>query len=220
MGIAQCPRCGGQISTNSTSCPWCGHSVSFRLATPIILLILLAMGLSFGLGLIRWTWLEQTLGLDRGFVDQVQTAADNGTAQASGGDLGWRVPPAPDGPVNERVVRGAPVDGVPAIQPVAPPARVARVVQSTRPARSAVGSAGCADSSAVGRLVARYPAWSNSDLALIACGRLRSGFSADQVHASLGTPAKVVRSGLAREEWRYGGVTVLVEKGRVISFGQ
>ncbi len=221
MGLTQCPRCGGQISTNSASCPWCGQSTAFRWVLPVVLLLLLGSGLSFGFGLIRWPWMEQALGLDRGFLDQVQVTEASGATNQAGGDLGWRVPPAPDAAAVEGVPpRGS---GGPAIepqQPVAPPARVATVVKTARSDPRPAGGVGCADSSAVGRLITRYPAWSNTDLALIACGRLRTGFTADQVHASLGKPTTVERSGPARQEWHYNGVTVLVEQGRVISFGQ
>jgi hypothetical protein len=72
----------------------------------------------------------------------------------------------------------------------------------------------------VGRLVSRYPAWSDSDLGLIACGAIRSGFSAAQVRASLVKPAAISAAGPGRQQWRYDGLTVLVEQGRVISYGQ
>jgi hypothetical protein len=188
---------------------------------PIVLILILGSGLSFGFGLIRWPWMEQALGLDRGFLDQVQvTQAAEATNQA-GGDLGWRLPPGPDPAAIEGVPSRA--SGRPTIEPqppAAPPARVATVVRTVRSDQAPAAGPGCADSSAVGRLIARYPAWSNTDLALIACGRLRTGFNADQVHASLGKPTEVRRSGPAREEWHYNGVTVLVEQGRVISYGQ
>jgi hypothetical protein len=57
-------------------------------------------------------------------------------------------------------------------------------------------------------------------LGLIACGAIRSGFSAEQVRASLGKPAAISAAGPGRQQWSYGGLTVLVEQGRVISYGQ
>ena len=83
-----------------------------------------------------------------------------------------------------------------------------------------IGSLGCADSSAIGRLISRYPNWADSDLGLIACGNVRSGFSGDQARAALGKPVRITRDGPAREKWQYDGVTLLVEQGRVISVGQ
>jgi hypothetical protein len=55
---------------------------------------------------------------------------------------------------------------------------------------------------------------------LIACGAIRSGFSAEQVRASLGKPVAVSAAGPGRQQWRYGALTVIVEQGRVISYGQ
>jgi hypothetical protein len=224
MGQTQCRRCGGQISTNSTTCPWCGGATTFNLVGPLILVLMLLLGVSFGLGLIRWEWLEQTLGLDRGFVDQpLATDAATSGGTGAGADLTWRLPPGPDpadnyaGSSRGPAVRLRPV----AERPPAPPARIAAVVrarQSSQPVSP--GGPGCADSSAVGRLVSRFPGWSNTDLALISCGRIRSGFSADQVRASLGKPAEVTRPAPGREQWRYDGISVLVEQGRVISYGQ
>ena len=224
MGLTQCGRCGGQISTNSTTCPWCGHATTFNVVGPILLLILLGTGLSFALGFLRWGWLERTLGLDRGFIEQVQTAdasGGDGGGGGGGGDLTWRLPPGPDPAENQGLVRGARGGRAPApAQPVVPPARVASVTRSSRQAPTLPGSPGCADSSAVARLISRYPAWADSDLGLIACGAIRSGFSAQQVRASLGKPAVISTAGPGRQEWRYDGLTVLVEQGRVISYGQ
>jgi hypothetical protein len=222
MGQTQCRRCGGQISTNSTACPWCGHATTFNVVGPLLLVVLLGAGIAFALGLLRWEWLEQSLGLDRGFVDQV-VAADAAAASASAGaDLGWRLPPGPDPAENHAVTirrNRSPILLEP-VRPQAPPARVAEVVRARQSVPPSPGGPGCADSSAVGRLVSRYPLWSNSDLALISCGHIRSGFSADQVHASLGKPTQITKAGPGREQWRYSGVSLIVEQGRVISYGQ
>ena len=223
MGQTQCRRCGGQISTNSTSCPWCGHATTFNLVGPLLVVILLGTGFSFALGLLHWDWLERTLGLDRGFIEQVQTsdAGGGGGGGGGGGDLTWRLPPGPDPAENHGSVRG-PRGGrapTPVTPPVAP-ARIASVARSSRQAPVLPGSPGCADSSAVSRLISRYPAWSDSDLGLIACGAIRSGFSAEQVRASLGKPGAVSAAGPGRQQWRYSGLTVIVEQGRVISYGQ
>lgn len=221
MGQTQCRRCGGQISTNATSCPWCGHATTFNVVGPLLLVVLIGTGLSFALGLLHWDWLESTLGLDRGF-EQVQTAEAAGGANGGrGGDLTWRLPPGPDPANNHGTARG-PRPERPSVAPelTVPPARIASVARSGSAAPTLPGSPGCADSSAVARLISRYPSWADSDLGLIACGAIRSGFSAEQVRASLGKPTTVSAAGQGREEWRYGTLTVIVEQGRVISYGQ
>ena len=194
------------------------------MAGPLFVVALLLGGISFGLGLVRWQWLEQALGLDRGFVDQVVEADANAASGAAqgGGDNSWRFAADPSHagdnsrPLVRRGTASAPVHEA----PPAPPARVAAVVQARRAVQAPSAGPGCADSSAVGRLVTRYPGWANSDLALISCGGVRAGFSSDQVHASLGKPTAVVRAGPGREQWRYNGISVIVEQGRVISYGQ
>jgi hypothetical protein len=184
---------------------------------------LLLFGVGFGLGFIRWQWLEQALGLDRGFTDQVVTAeVEAATGGGSAGDMAWRLPPGPD-PADTYggSVRGpAPHPGSTERPAAAPRERVAAVVHASRSTTPTPGGPGCADSSAIGRLVSFYPRWSNSDLALISCGRVRSGFSSDQVHASLGKPTRVTSAGPGREQWSYSGVSLIVERGRVISLGQ
>ena len=221
MGQTQCRRCGGQISTNSASCPWCGRATTFNVLGPLLLVIMLAAGVSFGMGLLRWDWLERALGLDRGFIDdQVQTAAADGGGGGSGGDLTWRLPPGPDPADSRGGARAARRTTAPAEQSAVPAARVAAVTRAGSRAPLLPGSPGCAESSAVARLIARYPGWADSDLALISCGAIRSGFSAAQVRASLGKPAAISTAGPGRQEWRYDGLTVLVEQGRVISYGQ
>ncbi len=223
MSQVQCRRCGGQISTNSTSCPWCGSATAFNLLGPLLIVAMVLFGVGFGLGFIRWQWLEEALGLDRGFTDQVVTAeAPAAGGSSTGADLTWRLLPGPDpadnfgGPTRGRAPRLVPTE-----RPTQAPAeRVAAVVHASHATAPTPGGPGCADSSAIGRLVSRYPLWSNSDLALISCGRVRSGFSSDQVHASLGKPAQVTAAGPGREQWRYNGVSVIVEQGRVISYGQ
>jgi hypothetical protein len=223
MSQTQCRRCGGQISSNSTSCPWCGSATAFNLVGPLVLVALVLFGVGFGLGFIRWEWLEQALGLDRGFTDQVVTAdAEAAAGGGSAGDLSWRLPPGPDPADNYGGSIGGPAPRRASTErpPPAPPQRVAAVVHESRATAPTPGGPGCADSSAIGRLVSHYPLWSNSDLALISCGRVRSGFSSDQVQASLGKPSRVTSAGPGREQWRYNGVSVIVERGRVISFGQ
>lgn len=223
MSLTQCRRCGGQISSNSTTCPWCGHATTFNLVGPLILVAMLLAGVSFGLGFVRWEWLERTLGLDRGFVDQVQTAdaAAASGAAGGGGDQSWRLPPGPDPAENQGVSAARGTRARPArAEPVVAPARIASVTRTGRSAQVLPGSPGCADSSAVARLISRYPAWSDSDLGLIACGAIRSGFSAEQVRASLGKPAQITAAGPGRQQWSYRGLSVLVEQGRVISYGQ
>ena len=76
----------------------------------------------------------------------------------------------------------------------------------------------CNSEGALRRLAERYPAWSRSDLALIACDRVRLGFDADQVRASLGRPLRrQTARGAAAEVWIYLSLRVVLERDRVVS---
>ena len=190
---------------------------------PILLLILVGSGLAFASGLLRWEWLEERLGLDRGFISEAPVQAASSTTGGGGqADVGWRLPPGQS--YEERQAAGGQSGGSGVSRPTAPPDRVATVVREARAQqRAAPAASNCADSASVARLILRYPEWSDGDLSLISCARLRTGFITDQVRASLGNPDRVERSGPAgagRETWRYEGLTVIVEQGRVISFGQ
>lgn len=91
--------------------------------------------------------------------------------------------------------------------------------RSERVRRQAVAVAGqreCADPNTVRGVVERYRQWADGDLALIACGRVRSGFTGDQVIASLGNPQQRVRRLDGTEEWRYGRRRVLIRQGQVV----
>lgn len=77
---------------------------------------------------------------------------------------------------------------------------------------------GCDSEGELRRLAGRYPEWSRPDLALIACDRVRLGFTAEQVQASRGRPLRrQTASGAAAEVWIYRDIRVVLERDRVVS---
>ncbi len=66
-----------------------------------------------------------------------------------------------------------------------------------------------------------FPSWPDDVLGLVACRRIRPGFSADQLRAAWGRPARIVPDldGVRPiEQWDYGHRSVLVWDGRVKSW--
>jgi hypothetical protein len=76
---------------------------------------------------------------------------------------------------------------------------------------------GCDAPSTVHRLASRYPGWSRADLALIACARVRRGFTAGQVRASRGEPDSVSEPSPGVQIWSYSAGDVTFAGGVVVA---
>ncbi len=66
-----------------------------------------------------------------------------------------------------------------------------------------------------------FPSWPADVLGLVACRRIRPGFTADQLRAAWGPPGRIIpdQSGLRPvEQWEYGARTVLIWDGRIKSW--
>jgi hypothetical protein len=76
----------------------------------------------------------------------------------------------------------------------------------------------CNSEGAIRRLAERHPEWDRYDLSLIACDRVRLGFTGEQVQASIGRPfRRQTARGSAAEVWVYRDIRVVLERGRVVS---
>jgi hypothetical protein len=104
-------------------------------------------------------------------------------------------------------------------------ARAGAVLSSAREA-STIDGKKCdrASRDRAARLVARYPTWSDGVLAVIMCGWIQRGMTAEQVIASWGRPRDINRtvgSWGVHEQWVYGefgGPYVYLEDGVVTSW--
>jgi hypothetical protein len=70
-------------------------------------------------------------------------------------------------------------------------------------------------------LLDSFPAWPDEVLGLVACRRIRQGFTAEQLRASWGPPARVIpdlTSMLPVEQWDYGSHSVLIWDGTIRSW--
>ena len=76
----------------------------------------------------------------------------------------------------------------------------------------------CDSEAQIRRLAERHPAWDRFDLGLIACDRVRVGFTGEQVQASLGQPLRrQTAPGAPAEVWVFRDIRVVLELDRVVS---
>ena len=190
-GTRQCIHCGGQMSSAASKCPWCSRGRGSGAFLEFLLGGIVAVGIgtlaALGTGVLTS---EQVVNAVYSLVDRV---------------------PAPPG--SDAVSAPALSTGLARDEDEDVAARSERI---GRQARTTAG-AGCADPGTLEELVQRYRDWADGDLALIACGRIRSGFTSDQVVAAMGEPTARVALGGGTEEWRYQGRRVTVTAGQVVA---
>lgn len=94
--------------------------------------------------------------------------------------------------------------------------------RAEREEREAASRPGCDSETRVNLLSVRFGDWSREDLALIACRRLREGFTEEQLVASRGRPLRRTRptGQPGTEVWVYRDMEVVLEADRVVSIRQ
>jgi len=206
--MANCWRCGGQISSYASRCTWCGRSTSVSAFLQVIAFATLIVAALFVGGLLPATALTRYLPsnwlkaspLPSRSPSTSEGAGGGGAPQGGGAGYG-----AVAGP-------GQPSDG-------RRPAASTTERERDRDDRSAASGPNCGSDARISVLSVRYPDWSRDDLALIACGRLREGFSADQVTAARGRPLRRTRpeGESSLEVWVYRDIRVVLDGDRVAS---
>jgi hypothetical protein len=85
--------------------------------------------------------------------------------------------------------------------------------------RAAAGRPGCDSPERINALAARHDDWDRSDLALIACRRLREGFTEAQLVAARGRPLRRMTpdSASGMEVWVYRDLRVVLDRDRIVS---
>jgi hypothetical protein len=206
--MANCWRCGGQISSYASRCTWCGRSTSVSAFLQVVAFGTLIVAALFVGGLLPVTaltrylpsnWLKASPLPPRSPAAS-EGAAGGGAAQGSGAGYG-----AVAGP-------GQTSDGG---RPAA--SNSGRERDRDDPA-AAIGP-DCGSDARINLLAVRYADWSRDDLGLIACGRLREGFSPDQVTAARGRPLRRTRPDgqSSLEVWVYRDIRVVLDGDRVAS---
>ena len=185
---SHCPRCGGQLRRGASKCQWCGHGVGSAWVLEAVMAAFLLLGAGFVSGLLPWGAVAKALHL--------RVATDQ-TYDPSGQPILSTPAPSPNGSSSGLTL---PAQSTPA----SPPAQDG----------PAVGRADCAAAERIAQLASRYSGWSRADLGLIACGRVRTGFTTEQVKAALGAP-QAVRDSAGRQVWVYPTYTVVMENGAV-----
>jgi len=206
--MANCWRCGGQISSYASRCTWCGRSTSVSAFLQVIAFATLIVAALFVGGLLPASALTRYLPsnwlkaspLPARSAESPEGAGGGGSAQGSGAGYGAVTAPA------------QPSDG-------GRPAASTSGRERDRDDRSAAGGPDCASDARINLLSVRYADWSRDDIALVACGRLREGFSAEQVTAARGRPLRRTRPGgeSSLEVWVYRDIRVVLDGNRVVS---
>ena len=91
--------------------------------------------------------------------------------------------------------------------------------RAERAERAAAGRPGCDSPERIDALAARHDDWDRNDLALIACRRLREGFTEEQLVAARGRPLRRMTpdSASGMEVWVYRDMRVVLDRDRIVS---
>jgi hypothetical protein len=206
MGVRQCPSCSGQMSTNDSTCPWCGRSPWLGTVLQLLVAGCLVLGATIFSGVLPWSSVSRFLHIDQDDDLAVTSQAPRPASRPEHGGSGARS--------QNDAIPSSRRDGD---RQRSEEASAVATSESSRSQRSAA-DASCASPDRIRQLTQLHREWSQRDAALIACGELRNGFTTSQVEAALGRPPEVVQdsSGRGREEWVYGQTRVTVEGGRVV----
>jgi hypothetical protein len=200
--MANCWRCGGQISSYAARCNWCGRSTTVSgflqvLTLGVLVLAALVVGGVVPLGTF-------TRYLPTNWIEAAPLPAQTGAVPAGGGD------------------RGGQGGGSAAAGVGAPVSRDRERPASRAEERQTSSLPDCDSPQRIALLAVRHAEWNRDDLALIACRKLREGFSDEQVVAAQGRPLRRLSPDTASgmEVWVYRDMRVVLERDRVVSIRQ
>lgn len=198
--MPNCWRCGGQISSYASRCTWCGRSTSVSAFLQVSALgALIFASLVVG-GIVPIKSLAVLYPGNWIKESPLPARSTEATEGAGGGGK----------PGATRTGYGAVEDR----RAPAEPTGAGSQNEESAPA--------CASERRLDLLALRYREWSRADLALIACRRVREGFSEEQVVAARGRPRRRTRpeGQTSLEVWVYRDMRVVFEGDRVVSVRQ
>ncbi len=211
--MANCWRCGGQISAYASRCTWCGRSTTvsaFLQVTAFATLIVAALVVGGVVPVGAFTRFLPTNWITDSPLPARSPEATEGSG--GGGDGG-----------GARGGYGA-VGTQTAEQRRREAARSASEERerAERAERQLASRPGCDSPERIDAQAARHPEWDRNDIALIVCRRLREGFSEEQLVAARGRPLRRMTpdttSGM--EVWVYRDIRVVLDGNRVVSIRQ
>ena len=200
--MAQCWKCGGQMPAYAVRCGWCGRSTTVSAFFQVISITAIVVAALIVAGVLPMDRVRKVIPGLRTTAsplppreEKPQSAIAGGSGKSPGG-------------------YGSEAD------------RTDRADKADRTDKSggtmALKSGPDATCDAPARLAAltrEHPDWAAPDAVLISCGRVRTGFTEEQVRASLGRPVRVMQPGGASvaEVWVYRTRRVVLERGVVVS---
>ena len=206
--MAQCWNCGSEMSGYASRCNECGRSTTlsafFQVGSLGVLIVagLMVAGVmpasALGFLLPRgWEWSDSPLP-KRTATAEASVAGGSGGGSGLGQVFGYGASGQAAAAERERD-RGA--EEGPGVSD-----------------KGASRDPACDSEGSIRRLAERHPNWDRFDLTLIACDRVRVGFTGEQVQASLGRPLRrQTARGAAAEVWIYRDTRLVLERDRVVS---
>ena len=209
--MANCWRCGGQISAYASRCTWCGRSTTvsaFLQVTAFAVLIVAALVVGGVVPVGAFTRFLPTNWIQDSPLPPRSAEATEGAGGGGGQGVGAR-------------------GGYGAVGSQTPEQRRREAARSAseeraraeRAERLAASRPGCDSPERIDALAARHADWDRGDLALIVCRKLREGFSEEQLVAARGRPLRRMTpdttSGI--EVWVYRDIRVVLDSDRIVS---
>jgi len=206
--MANCWRCGGQISGYASRCTWCGRSTTvsaFLQVSAFAALIVAALVVGGVVPAGEFTrflpanWLKESPLPARAVEAEGAGGGQGGGARGGYGAVGTQTPE------QRRREEAA--------------SRSAERERAERAERAAASRPGCDSPERIDVLAARHATWDRNDLALIACRRLREGFTEEQLVAARGRPLRRMTpdSASGMEVWVYRDIRVVLDRASIVS---
>ena len=209
--MANCWRCGGQISAYASRCTWCGRSTTvsaFLQVTAFAVLIVAALVVGGVVPVGTFTRFLPTHWITDSPLPARSAEATEG---ASGGRGKGGGPQGGYGAVGSQTVEQR--------RREAARSASAERERAERAERQVASRPGCDSPERIDALAARHADWDRGDLALIVCRKLREGFSEEQLVAARGRPLRRMTpdttSGI--EVWVYRDIRVVLDSDRIVS---
>ena len=202
--MAQCWKCGGQMPAYAVRCGWCGRSTTVSAFFQVISITAIVVAALIVAGVLPMDRVRKVIPGLRTTASPLPPREEKPQSAIAGGS---GKSPGGYGTVGSGSLTGE-----------ADKADKADKSGGTMALKSGP-DATCDAPARLAALTQEHPDWAAPDAVLISCGRVRTGFTEEQVRASLGRPLRVMQPGgeSVAEVWVYRTRRVVLERGVVVS---
>ncbi len=200
--MAQCWKCGGQMPAYAVRCGWCGRSTTVSAFFQVISITAIVVAALIVAGVLPMDRVRKVIPGLRTTASPLPPREEKPQSAIAGGS---GKSPGGYGSEADRTDRSGKAGG-------------ADKSGGTMALKSGP-DATCDAPARLAALTQEHPDWAAPDAVLISCGRVRTGFTEEQVRASLGRPLRVMQPGgeSVAEVWVYRTRRVVMERGVVVS---